>query len=93
MTEIPPELRNKYTSFLAHAISLFQSSFKKSDRQVGQKNTYIPESSCFVDDTEAIESSLSKATLVVTTCKLAYSRESIERIELLDQLQTVLIRS
>ena len=34
-----------------------------------------------------------EALLVVTTCKSAYSREAIDRIELIDQLQTVLIRS
>ena len=47
----------------------------------------------FLEETEAINSSLSKATLVVTTCKSAYSREAIDKIELIDQLQTVLIRS
>ena len=93
MIDIPPELRNKCTSFLAHAILFAKALLKRVTGKLGQKNTYISEISCCFDDTETISSSLSKATLVGTTCKLHYSRESIDRIEVIYQLQTVLIRS
>jgi len=93
MTEIPAELRNKCTSFLAHAISLSRALLKRVPGKLAKRILTSRRFLVLFMILKPFESSLSKATLVVTTCKLAYSRESIERIELLDQLQTVLIGS